>query len=155
MPRQHSSKSAELSLTIRNASFVQLCCHLRLCLIFVFFGTSLSFREAGMNWTGGSLQRHSRANPDTLVKKQKQHFAKARLQSRSHYFRPPSSVPPVLNGLTPLKKPRSSQPIRPSLGPAHVLDKQYKISSDVQRTAEREHSPPPRRHQAADGEVDR
>jgi hypothetical protein len=35
-----------------------------------------------MNWTGGSLQRHSKANANPVVKRQKEHFAKARLRSR-------------------------------------------------------------------------
>jgi hypothetical protein len=33
-----------------------------------------------MNWTGGRLQRHSKANANATLKAQKQHFAKARLQ---------------------------------------------------------------------------
>ncbi|KAF2740189.1 hypothetical protein EJ04DRAFT_234693 [Polyplosphaeria fusca] len=39
-----------------------------------------------MNWTGGSLQRHSRATNGGVVRRQKQHFAKVRtqLQNGSH-----------------------------------------------------------------------
>lgn len=33
-----------------------------------------------MNWTGGKLRRHSKANANAVVKAQKQHFAKARAQ---------------------------------------------------------------------------
>ncbi len=36
-----------------------------------------------MNWTGGRLQRHSKANANATRKAQKQHFAKARLQHQS------------------------------------------------------------------------
>ncbi|EXJ70885.1 uncharacterized protein A1O5_05877 [Cladophialophora psammophila CBS 110553] len=45
-----------------------------------------------MNWTGGSLQRHSKANANALVKKQKQHFAQARLRPGSRPSCPPSSA---------------------------------------------------------------
>ncbi len=36
-----------------------------------------------MNWTGGCLQRHSKANTNVTLKAQKQHFAKARLQQQN------------------------------------------------------------------------
>lgn len=36
-----------------------------------------------MNWTGGRLQRHSKANTNATLKAQKQHFAKARLQQHN------------------------------------------------------------------------
>lgn len=36
-----------------------------------------------MNWTGGRLQRHSKANANTTLKTQRQHFAKARLQQQN------------------------------------------------------------------------
>ncbi|KAL9105632.1 MAG: hypothetical protein Q9227_009244 [Pyrenula ochraceoflavens] len=36
-----------------------------------------------MNWTGGRLQRHSKANANTSLKSQRQHFARARLQQQS------------------------------------------------------------------------
>lgn len=36
-----------------------------------------------MNWIGGRLQRHSKANADATLKVQKQHFAKARLQQQN------------------------------------------------------------------------
>src|SRR2546423_5902728 len=42
-----------------------------------------------MNWTGGRFKR-SKANADTLVKTQKQHFAKARLRSRHGQASEPS-----------------------------------------------------------------
>ena len=61
-----------------------------------------------MNWTGGSLQRHSKANANTIIKKQKQHFAKARLQSRSHHFRPPSSISSV-----PIPRPKNRLASKP------------------------------------------
>lgn len=35
-----------------------------------------------MNWTGGNLNRHSKANANAVLRAQKQHFAKVRLQSR-------------------------------------------------------------------------
>ncbi|KIV97740.1 hypothetical protein PV10_01450 [Exophiala mesophila] len=35
-----------------------------------------------MNWTGGHLNRHSKANSNTLLKSQKRHFAKARLREQ-------------------------------------------------------------------------
>lgn len=43
-----------------------------------------------MNWTGGRLQRHSKANANAVVKKQRQHFARARLQLQNgqKYERP-------------------------------------------------------------------
>ena len=66
-----------------------------------------------MNWTGGSLQRHSKANANTLVKKQKQHFAKARLQSRSRHIRLSSAGPSIaeLPQYAPLLRKRRSSPI--------------------------------------------
>lgn len=36
-----------------------------------------------MNWTGGHLHRHSKANSNTLLKSQKRHFAKARLRAQN------------------------------------------------------------------------
>jgi hypothetical protein len=36
-----------------------------------------------MNWTGGRLQRHSKANANATLKTQKQYFAKARLQQQN------------------------------------------------------------------------
>lgn len=36
-----------------------------------------------MNWTGGRLQRHSKANANTSLKRQRQHFAKARLHQQN------------------------------------------------------------------------
>ncbi|ERF76972.1 hypothetical protein EPUS_02685 [Endocarpon pusillum Z07020] len=36
-----------------------------------------------MNWTGGRLQRHSKAHANANLKAQKQHFAKARLQQQN------------------------------------------------------------------------
>ena len=36
-----------------------------------------------MNWTGGRLQRHSRANANTILKLQREHFARAKLQARA------------------------------------------------------------------------
>lgn len=36
-----------------------------------------------MNWTGGTLSRHSKRGPNALVEKQKQHFAKARANQQT------------------------------------------------------------------------
>ncbi|KAJ9605484.1 hypothetical protein H2200_010141 [Cladophialophora chaetospira] len=114
-----------------------------------------------MNWTGGSLQRHSKANADALVKKQKQHFAKTRLRVQSQHFRPPSSASSLLNDLTRDSLPKKSGSSRPppqSLAQANVSDRQHNTSPVVRRTAELEHAPSSGRHlshQAANDEADR
>ena len=41
-----------------------------------------------MNWTGGKLQRHSKANSNALVKAQKDHFARARLRRSTNPIAP-------------------------------------------------------------------
>jgi hypothetical protein len=48
-----------------------------------FRSVALSFSILIMNWTGGRLQRHSKANANATLKAQKQHFAKARLQQQN------------------------------------------------------------------------
>ena len=45
----------------------------------------LSLLDFEMNWTGGKLHRHSKANANPLSKAQKQHFAKARLQCENDH----------------------------------------------------------------------
>ena len=70
-----------------------------------------------MNWTGGRLHRHSKANANVLVKTQKQHFARARLQLQ--IGRPaPSLTFAILNGQTDDHGQVSKQPGYDS----HLLD---------------------------------
>ena len=96
-----------------------------------------------MNWTGGSLQRHSKANANTVVKKQKQHFAKARLQSRSHHFRPPSSISsvPVPSLKNPLaSKTQSSAALSPNHDLAQGSVALPRSPASLQRTHTEHHS---------------
>lgn len=85
-----------------------------------------------MNWTGGSLQRHSKANANVLAKRQKQHFANVRLrshlQSRHQPFLPSPSILSIPAGLereSPSRKRRSSQ-INPQ-GQDRLCPSHYKI----------------------------
>ena len=50
-----------------------------------------------MNWTGGKLQRHSKANANPIARAQKQHFAKARLRRETGHAKQLSSGTISLN----------------------------------------------------------
>ena len=68
-----------------------------------------------MNWTGGKLHRHSKANANPLARAQKQHFARARLQAqRPRPARPSLNFSFVGNPAVPshhhTERERASQP---------------------------------------------
>ena len=51
-----------------------------------------------MNWTGGHLKRHAKANANHLLKSQKQYFAKARQRLQNEYAPAPPSIFSHFNG---------------------------------------------------------
>ena len=80
-----------------------------------------------MNWTGGHLHRHSKANAKVLFKTQKQHFAKARQQSRSGRNAPSPFAFSILHPDSPQDSRNGADPFGPS----------FKSQSEVQKKRQR------------------
>src|SRR5271154_5310690 len=61
-----------------------------------------------MNWVGGKLHRHSKANANAVVKTQKQHFAKARLEAQSGIAAPSPPAFSILDGRFNHREPENN-----------------------------------------------
>jgi hypothetical protein len=85
-----------------------------------------------MNWTGGSLQRHSKANANAVLKRQKENFAKARLRLRPQQ--------PRIMTLTPSAR-RSNVPSETKLRQT-ALEPSIDVNSGSLRSVHDSHSPP-------------
>ena len=74
-----------------------------------------------MNWTGGKLQRHSKANSNAQVKAQRDYFARARLRRNTQ---PLASTAPDIPIGTPPDQPEQSRRLHNSLSRNLAIDEQ-------------------------------